>query len=68
MQVAANFHVLAKAFSEADYARIGVLGRDEFREILNKYTLRFNDSQVRDTLNDLLILDLKTFCTCTESA
>ena len=37
---------MARAFAEYDYARIGVVGRDEFREILNKYTVRCNDEQV----------------------
>lgn len=46
-QVASKYHHLAKAFSEIDYARIGVVTRDDFRNLLNNQNIRVNDEQVK---------------------
>ena len=45
-QIAAKFYKLAKAFTEVDYARIGVVSREDFKEIMNQFTIRLNDEQV----------------------
>ena len=42
----ARFYNIAAAFSEVDYAKIGVVSKDDFREVLNKTLLRLSDEQV----------------------
>lgn len=46
--VTARFYTVAQAFAETDYARIGVVSKDDFHEILNKALIRLSDEQVRD--------------------
>ena len=44
--VAARFDVVAKAFAQVDYARIGVVSKEDFKRILFQNILRVNDEQV----------------------
>lgn len=44
--VTARFQPLSKAFSDNDYAKIGVIAKDDFREVVNQFTIRLTDEQV----------------------
>lgn len=44
--VSAHFYAIARAFAEIDYARIGVVAKDDFKMIMNKNIVRLTDSQV----------------------
>ena len=44
--VPARFFPLSKALAEVDYARIGVIAKEDFREIINKHIIRLNSEQV----------------------
>ena len=39
------FHI-AKAFAEMDYAKIGVVSREDFQEVLYRFTVRLTKDQV----------------------
>ena len=46
-KVTQNFQGFARAFADVDYARIGVVSKDDFRQILVQYAFRLSDDQVR---------------------
>lgn len=43
--VKANSHMLTQAFTEADYASLGVVSKDDFRTIIDKNVFRLSDEQ-----------------------
>ena len=45
-KVTENFQGFSRAFADVDYARIGVISKDDFRSVLNKLALRLDDEQV----------------------
>ena len=45
--VKAKYTTLAKSLTDADYARIGVISKDDFKSIVNKNVMRITDEQVR---------------------
>ena len=45
-QVSGNFHALAAALVEKDYARIGVVSKEDFYEVLTANTIRLSPEQV----------------------
>lgn len=49
--VRAHFHNIYHDFKEADFASIGSVTREDFREVLNKNVMRVNDEQVNQTRN-----------------
>ena len=49
--IPARYHALAKGFAENDYAKIGVVAKDDFKEILFRFTVRLSDEQVRSIPN-----------------
>ena len=48
-KVTQNFSGFARAFADVDYARIGVVSKDDFRDVLTRYAFRLSDDQVRGT-------------------
>ena len=56
--VTARFYHIARAFAEIDYAKIGVICKEDFKEVLYKYTMRLSDRQVCKALLVELILRL----------
>jgi len=42
----ANPYALASAFTEADYANMGVVSKDDFKTVVNKNVFRLSDDQV----------------------
>ena len=44
--IQAHYVSLSNAFAEMDYAQIGVVPKDQFRETLNKFVFRLTDEQV----------------------
>ena len=46
-KVTENYQGFSRAFADVDYARIGVVSKDDFRGVLNKLALRLDDDQVR---------------------
>ena len=45
-KVTQNFQAFARAFADVDYARIGVVSKDDFKTILLRYAFRLSDDQV----------------------
>ena len=45
-QVTAKFNQLSRAFADIDYARIGVVSKEDFQDVLNQFTIRLNEDQV----------------------
>ena len=45
-KVTQNFSGFSRAFADVDYARIGVISKDDFREVLSKYAFRLSEDQV----------------------
>ncbi|XP_035663860.1 EF-hand calcium-binding domain-containing protein 6-like [Branchiostoma floridae] len=43
--VSARFYAFARSFAEVDYAKIGVVAKEDFRDILNKNAIRLSDDQ-----------------------
>ena len=43
-----RYYALAKGFAENDYAKIGVVAKDDFKEILFRFTIRLTDEQVQN--------------------
>ena len=58
-KVTQNFTGFARAFADVDYARIGVVSKDDFRDVLTKYAFRLSDDQVRSC--DVIILPIPLF-------
>ena len=50
--VQAHPYNLAQAFSDADYANMGVVSKDDFRSVINKTLLRLSDDQVGNNSAD----------------
>lgn len=44
--VHAHFYTLANLFKEVDYADIGVISKEDFRDVMDKNVMRFTDEQV----------------------
>jgi len=44
--VRAHYQAILRDLAEADYASIGSVSREVFREVLNKHVMRLNDEQV----------------------
>lgn len=44
--VQAHPYNVAQAFSESDYANMGVVSKDDFKSVVNKSLLRLSDEQV----------------------
>ena len=44
--VKAHAYNLTAAFTEADYANLGVVSKEDFKNIINKYLFRLSDEQV----------------------
>ena len=44
--VHAHFYTLANLFKEIDYANIGVISKEDFRDVMDKNVMRFTDEQV----------------------
>lgn len=44
--VRARSHIILGAFLEADYAKINVIPKEDFKEIINQHFLRLTDEQV----------------------
>jgi len=44
--VTSHFYSLARAFSDVDYAGIGVVSKEDFREVIAKNAFRMSDEQV----------------------
>ena len=61
-KVSANFQTFASAFADVDYARIGVVSKDDFRDVLTKQSVRLADEQVR-TLKYFLYVMIPYICT-----
>ncbi len=45
--ITTHYYNLAKDFAEVDYAKIGVVPKDDFRAVLQKHVFRLTDEQVR---------------------
>ena len=54
--VTGRYTAISNAFTELDYAKIYVVSKDDFREIMNENMMRLNDDQVTASLR----LDLPT--------
>ncbi|CAH1799481.1 unnamed protein product [Owenia fusiformis] len=52
-QVNARFYGLAKAFAEIDYAQIGVVSLEDFRDVINKHCMRLTDQQFQSIWSTL---------------
>lgn len=50
--VHAHFYTLANFFKERDYANIGVISREDFKDVMDKNVMRFTDEQVQDIFSD----------------
>lgn len=50
--VHAHFYTLANLFKEVDYADIGVISTEDFRDVMDKNVMRFTDEQVCVTYSD----------------
>lgn len=50
--VHAHFYTLANLFKEVDYADIGVISKEDFRDVIYKNVMRFTDEQVCVTYSD----------------
>ncbi|KAL3881564.1 hypothetical protein ACJMK2_027990 [Sinanodonta woodiana] len=64
--VSAKLYDLTNAFSEADYANLGVVSKEDFRNILNKHVFRLSDEQFEKVWSTLSVneygnLDYRTF-------
>jgi Ca2+-binding EF-hand superfamily protein len=46
-KVSANYQAFVSSFTDVDYARIGVISKDDFREVLNKNFVRLSEEQVK---------------------
>lgn len=62
----ARKQTLQQAFTEIDYAKILVVSKDDFREILNQNVMRLNDDQfnrlwAKQSVNDFSNLDYNEF-------
>ena len=44
--VTSKYQQMARAFADIDYAKIGVVPRDDFREVIYKFTMRLTKEQV----------------------
>ena len=44
--VSGRYSAVSNAFAEVDYAKIFVVSKDDFREILNEHVMRLSDDQV----------------------
>ena len=44
--VMGHFYTLARLFAEIDYAKIGVIAKEDFREVLDNHVIRLTDEQV----------------------
>ena len=44
--VKAHFRPIARAMTDIDYARIGVITKEDFRQVIEKYAMRLSDEQV----------------------
>lgn len=47
--MAAHYKEISQAFADIDYAKIGVVTKDDFRQVLDKYTIRMTDEQACDS-------------------
>nr|XP_022292188.1 EF-hand calcium-binding domain-containing protein 6-like isoform X2 [Crassostrea virginica] len=64
--VHAHFYTLANLFKEIDYANIGVISKEDFRDVMDKNVMRFTDEQFDKVwaslpVNDFGNLDYKEF-------
>ena len=48
--VTARMYSIVQAFANIDYAGIGVVAKQDFRDILNKHVIRLSDEQVSSIL------------------
>ena len=44
--VTARFYSLAQAFADIDYAGIGVVSKEDFKDVVRKHLMRLSDEQV----------------------
>ncbi|XP_070545178.1 EF-hand calcium-binding domain-containing protein 6-like isoform X2 [Ptychodera flava] len=56
--VTARFYQFAERFSEIDYARIGVVAKEDFKEVLQENAFRLNEEQFENVWN---MLDVNEF-------
>lgn len=54
-KVSANYQAFVSSFTDVDYARIGVISKDDFREVLNKNFVRLSEEQFEALWNIMKI-------------
>ena len=59
--VAAHYKEISQAFADIDYAKIGVVTKDDFRQVLDKYTIRMTDEQACDSPEWFLLVNFENF-------
>ncbi|XP_029453350.1 EF-hand calcium-binding domain-containing protein 6 [Rhinatrema bivittatum] len=55
--VVAHFHIITQEFITIDYAKLGAISKDDFREICNKHFMLFTDDQFENLWNIMPIND-----------
>lgn len=51
--VQAHPYNLAQAFNDADYANMGVVSKDDFKNVIDKTLLRLSDEQVSNSKQEV---------------
>lgn len=64
--VRARYYVFSHSFADADYAKINVVSKDDFRDIMNQHFIRMNDDQfdrlwAKQAVNEFNNLEYREF-------